>query len=124
MKEESGERFTWIEAASAAGIKDEEANLRKQALLDRTLHRSGPSIDAQVGAYVQLERSRMEFAELAQTMEACAPLLKPALRRTARVAEVQAYRDAGDEAAELRVLRRIGLEQGNDANLRERSLQL
>jgi Flp pilus assembly protein TadD len=122
-KADRGERSVWIEAASAAGIKDEEASLRKQTLLDRTIQ-GGAVADAQFGAYVQLERSRMEFAELAQTMEAYAPLLKPAGRRTARVTEAQAYRDAGDEAAELRVLRRIGLEQGNDANLRERYLQL
>ena len=122
-KENLGERSNWIEVASAAGIKDEEAKLRKQVLLDRTIQ-GGAVADAQFGAYVQLERSRMEYAELAQTMEAYAPLLKPAGRRAARVAEAQAYRDAGDEAAELRVLRRIGLEQGNDANLRERYLQL
>ena len=121
--ENPSERSTWIEVAGAAGIMDEEANLRKQALLDRTTQ-GHAAADAQHGAYVQLERSRMEFTELAQTMEAYAPSLKPAGRRAARVTEAQAYRAAGDEAAELRVLRRIGLEQGNDANLRERYLQL
>lgn len=122
-KDNPGERTVWIDIATAAGIKDEEAHLRRQVLLNRSIE-NGAEADTQLGPYVQLEQARMAFNELAQTMEAYAPLLKPAARRNARVTEAQAYRDAGDEAAELRVLRKIGLEQTSDVNLRERYLQL
>jgi tetratricopeptide (TPR) repeat protein len=113
----------WIEAASAAGIKDEEARLRKELLLESSSANNGRA-NPQFLPFVQLERARMAYAELAQTMDAYAQRLQPARRRNARIAEADAYRNAGDEDSELRVLRTIVWEQDDAAGQRERYLQL
>lgn len=113
----------WIEAASAAGIKDEEARLRKELLLESSSANDARA-NPQFAPFVQLERARMAYTELAQTMDAYAAKLQPARRGNARIAEADAYRNAGDEDSELRVLRTIVWEQDNAAGQRERYLQL
>ena len=113
----------WIEAASAAGIKDEEAKLRKQILLEPV---SGVNARAnpQFAPFVALERERMEYVELAQTVDAYAEKLQPGRRTSALTAEADAYRDAGDELSELRTLRKIGWGQNDATEQRERYLDL
>jgi tetratricopeptide (TPR) repeat protein len=117
------ERSQWIDVASAAGITDEEASLRKQVLLDRT-GSNGAIADAQFNPYLQLERSRMDYSELAQTLEAYTLQLKPQNRQVAHIAEANAYRQAGDEASELRVLRQLQFANDNNTGELERYLQL
>jgi cellulose synthase operon protein C len=117
------DRSQWIEVAKTAGITDVEARMRRQVLLDRT-YDQGKQSDAQMQPYVNLQRSRMEYAELAQTLEAYALLVKPKMREEARLDEAQALRDQGDELAEMRVLARIGYADGRNAGMRERYLQL
>jgi hypothetical protein len=111
----------WIEAANAAGVKEEEARLRRQLLLESGVN---PRANPQFAPFVPLERARMAYTELAQTMDAYAAKLQPARRGNARIAEADAYRNAGDEDSELRVLRTIGWEQDDAAGQRERYLQL
>jgi cellulose synthase operon protein C len=126
VKRRSGPRsgeILWAEAAHAAGITDEEERLRKQMLLEPSRRVNGSS-NPQFATYLQLERSRMEYRELAQTTDVYAETLKPGYRTSALIAEAAAYRNAGDEAAEFSVLRKIGFDQGNDAGERERYLQL
>jgi cellulose synthase operon protein C len=113
------ERSQWMDVAGAAGITEEEARLRRLVLLEGS-GRSG----AQFGPYLQLQNTRMEYAELAQTMEIDALRVKPKERQPVWIAAAQAFGNAGDEISELRVLRQIGLEQDNNASLRERYLQL
>jgi tetratricopeptide (TPR) repeat protein len=113
----------WIEAASAAGIKDEEARLREELLLESSSTNNARA-NPQFAPFVQLERARMAYTELAQTMDAYAQRLQPARRGNARIAEADAYRNAGDEDSELRVLRTIVWEQDDAAGQRERYLQL
>jgi cellulose synthase operon protein C len=115
--------LNWIETASAAGIRDEEAKLRKQMLLEPA---SGVNARAnpQFAPFVALERERMEYVELAQIVDAYAEKLQPGRRVSALTAEADAYRDAGDELSELRTLHKIGLEQSGAAGQRERYLKL
>ena len=112
----------WIEVASTAGIRDEEAKLRKQMLLEPV---SGVNARAnpQFAPFVALERERMEYVELAQAVDAYAEKLQPGRRTSALTAEADAYRSAGDELSELRTLRKIGWEQ-SAAGQRERYLEL
>jgi tetratricopeptide (TPR) repeat protein len=116
-------RSPWIEVAKAAAMPDVEARMRKRILLDRS-YESGAPADSQVNAYEELERSRMEYTELARTLEAYALLLKPEARMQPRIAEAQAYRDSGDELAELRTLGKISFSGNGNDILRERYLQL
>lgn len=117
------ERSRWIDVASVAGLRDVEAQLRKDSLLDRGYEQGGPS-DSQLGPFIDLQRSRMEFGDLAKTMEVYALLVRPNLRTPAYAAAADAYRDIGDEASELRVLGELRISEGGDDALRARYLQL
>ena len=69
-----------------------------------------------------MERRRLDFGTLAQTLEAFATRI-PASGRSGVLSEAaQAYRDAGDETNEIRVTRPLVLAQ--DAGLRERLFDL
>jgi hypothetical protein len=105
-----------IEQASLSGLKDNEADWRKE----RMLANARRSVD--VEAYVQLQRSRMRFMELAKTMEAYADMLKPEQREGVRLEAANAYRDSGDEASEMRVLR--SMVESNNTGVRGRYLAL
>ena len=88
-----------IQIADIAGLKDLEATLRHDALLQET-GQSRP----QFRPYIDLQRSRMLFTELAHTLESYAALLPTKINREpVEQQAATAYRDAGDEAAELRV---------------------
>jgi cellulose synthase operon protein C len=113
----------WIDAVEAAGIRDEEARLRRQKLLDPS-HAGDKSINPQFEPYVQLQHSRMDYAELAKTMEEYVAVANRNHHREAWNAQAEAYRNIGDDLSEIRTLRKIGLEQGNDSGDRNRYLQL
>ena len=108
-----------LEAATAAGLSDREAEWRKQLLLNANFNPRSPPDDS---AYVLLERRRLAFGELAQTLEAFAARVAPSARTAILQQTAQAYRDAGDETNELRVTRPLVLAQ--DAGLRDRFLDL
>ncbi len=106
-----------LEAATAAGLADREAAWRKQILL-----RGGTEAAANLEPYSALERRRLAFADLAQTLEAYAPLVPPAQAAAIREQAAKAYRDAGDTADEMRVERALILRTNND--LRDRYFDL
>ena len=105
-----------IEAAAGAGFADREAAWRKQALL------TGAPDPTALAAYVALEQSRLQFKELAQTLEAYAVHARPDDRAGVRQQAAAAYRDAGDAADELRLTRTLAL--GSDGALRDRYFDL
>jgi hypothetical protein len=108
-----------LEAAAAAGLTDREAEWRKQIMLTGTID---PHNLPDSSAYVALERHRLDFGALAQTLEAFAARI-PAAGRSAILAEAaQAYRDAGDETNEIRITRPLVLAQ--DQGLRDRLFDL
>ena len=73
-------------------------------------------------AYESLERRRLKFTELGNTLELYAPRVQPDSRSAVLAQAAEAYRDAGDETDELRVTRPLVLAQ--DAGLRDRFLDL
>ena len=88
-----------IQIADFAGLKDLEATLRHDALLQET-----GQARQQFKPYIELQRSRMMFLDLAHTLESYAALLSPAIgNEFVKQQAASAYRDAGDESAELRV---------------------
>ena len=119
----SSEPDLWINVSASAGLKDEEARLRKQVLME-----SSKMIDAnanpQFTPYIELQRSRMEYSALAQTMEEYVATRNPRNPWYAWDVEADAYRNIGDDPSELRTLRKIGIEQNNDSAERDRYLQL
>jgi tetratricopeptide (TPR) repeat protein len=85
--------------AGLAGLKDVEASrLRGQ------LQKSTTTISPTFRLYADLEVSRMQFAELGNTLEAYSASLVPTVDHSPVKQEaIAAYRDAGDEMSELRV---------------------
>jgi len=121
LNSETGQdgRSKWIAVSAAAGIKDEEAKLRSEVLLEEST-----ALGAQFNPLVQLQRSRMQYAELVKTLEAYAPKLNQLNRGPVRLAQIEALRDMGDEPGELRMLRQTIVETGDAGGLHERYLQL
>ena len=110
---------TWIPAAEAAGLKDREAQWRKDLLLA-----GGKIGDGQLAAYDTLEQQRMDNVALAKTLEAYSATRPVATRDGILARAVNAWSDEGDPAAELRVLRSMNLRSDEYATLRERYFQL
>lgn len=118
--EQEGEaKLQWIDVASAAGLAEEEAHLRKTVLLDTAPSRARAA-RAQFAPWAQVERSRMHFAELAETSVEYAKTLTGDQQLPVLNTAADAYRDAGDTAGELRTLQSMS----NDATVRERMLAL
>jgi tetratricopeptide (TPR) repeat protein len=116
-------RLLWIDVASAAGIKDEEAALRKEVLLDVAGRRNRTG-DAELGPYSQLEDSRMEYRELAETLDSYALGRSAEGHNSVLADEAQAYRKAGDEKAEFGALSRINYARNTGNGEEERYLAL
>ena len=109
---------TFIPAVHAAGLLDQEATWRKELLLT-----PGNNALQQLQPYIELQRSRLLFTDLGQTLEAFLKL-HPRNSSNALTAAAQAYRDAGDTAAETRLLRQQNLRTDDAAPLRSRYLEL
>ncbi len=116
-------RLLWIDVASAAGITDEEAAMRKQLLLGMAGQRS-ETANAEFAPYKHLEESRMAYRELAETLDAYAPMRTMDGRNTAWADEAEAYRKAGDETAEFDALSRIDCARDAGNGEQERYLGL
>ena len=114
------DRLVWIDVASAAGIKDEEADMRKDVLLNRANWRE-VDFPAQLQTYSKLEESRVAFRELAETLDSYASVVSTNGRDGVLAQEAEAWRKAGDETAELRTRRKIDYDGGGE---RERYLAL
>jgi tetratricopeptide (TPR) repeat protein len=108
-----------LTAASAAGLNDRDAEWRKQILLAAPID---PHALPDSSAYEALERRRLDFAALAQTLEAYAARVPATARPAILDQAAQAYREAGDEKNELRLTRPLVLAQQN--GLRDRLFDL
>jgi hypothetical protein len=91
----------WISTARAAGLADREADWLSQALL------ASGQTGENLASYTALQQSRLQFAELAQTLEAYARQLKPQERTPILQQAAQAWRSAGDQSNELRLARTL-----------------
>ncbi len=105
-----------IQVATASGLTDREAAWRKQRLVTGNLN------GADVETYVTLQQHRLQFPDLASTLEAYAQRLRPKLRVPIQTQAAQAYRDAGDTTSETRLDRSLVL--ANATRLRERLFDL
>jgi hypothetical protein len=105
--------------ASLAGLKDREADWRRAALLAEPDDRAN-----NYAAYAQLQRGRMQFTDLATTLEAYAQTRRAGLRQGIWLAAADVYRDLGDAAAEMRVLRDILETNSANPQVEERYLAL
>jgi hypothetical protein len=92
----------WIPAAAAANLKDREAAWRRDVLLH-----GGPLASSQLQPYDQLERARMDFAPLAETLDTYAAQLRPEAQPPVLSMAATAWQAAGNverESADLRTL--------------------
>jgi hypothetical protein len=105
-----------LQASTAAGLADREADWRKQRLL------SGGLANSEAGSYATLEQHRLQFSELAHTLETYAARLLPQRRDPVLMQAAQAFRDAGDTANEVRLARSLVLR--NNTQLRVRYFDL
>ena len=105
-----------LQAATASGLADREADWRKQTLLTGNLN------NAQVGIYVALQQRRLQFSSLAHDLEAYAARLVAGRRDSTLTQAAQAYRDAGDTGNEIRLDRALVL--ANNSQLRTRYFDL
>lgn len=105
-----------LQAATAAGLADREADWRKQRLT------TGAGNNAQVGIYISLQQRRLQFSSLARDLEAYAARLPVQRRNPVLTQAAQAFRDAGDTPNEVRLTRSLVL--GGGAQLRTRFFDL
>jgi len=105
-----------IQVASAAGLADREAEWRKQILL------TGDIDHSTVDAYAVLQQSRLQFSDLAHTLEAYAARLLTERRSPFLTQAARAFRDAGDTPDETRLTRALVL--GDNSQLRDRFFDL
>jgi tetratricopeptide (TPR) repeat protein len=117
------DHLQWLDVVGASGIVGEEAKMQKEELLAPAF-RQDTHVSSRMQTYVSLERSRMEYLELAQTLDAYAGKVKPGEKDQVELEEAHAYRDAGDEKAELQVLARIDLRNSGDTAERARYFDL
>ena len=100
--------------AQSAGLADQEARWRFDLIMQhaRSLKNNYPN----TRPLIDLQERRGRFAELASQMEQLAAVLPSGYRDTALLTSVEAYRYAGNEQEELRVLTSIGPEHLSPPN--------
>ncbi len=94
------EKFA-IPLAESAALADQEARWRFELLMRQA---ALPNFYSNVQPLVDLQRRRGSFTELASQMEQFARAVSPNRRTTGLLAAADAYRSAGDEQNELRIL--------------------
>ena len=97
-------RFGVLLAQSAA-LSEQEARWRFELMMQQAS--GSPNPYGAIQPFVDLQRGRGRFAELGRQMEEYASALPSLYRSTATLAAADAYRSAGDEQNELRVLSNI-----------------
>jgi predicted Zn-dependent protease len=90
-----------IPLAESAALADQEAHWRFDLMM---LQAKMPNFFSSVRPLVDLQRRRGRFAELASQMEQFARAVPPTQRNTPLLDAADAYRSAGDEENELRIL--------------------
>jgi len=94
------EKFA-IPLAESATLADQEAHWRFDLIMQQA---ALPNFYSNVRPFIDLQRRRGRFAELASQMEQFAGAVPPTQRSTPLLAAADAYRSAGDEQDELRIL--------------------
>jgi tetratricopeptide (TPR) repeat protein len=110
-----------IPLAASAALADQESRWRFESMMQRA---GQPNFYPETQAFVDLERRRGRFAELGAEMEQLSDKVYVNMRSTPLVAAADAYRSAGDQANELRVLSRIFSINGLDPTRQQRYFQL
>jgi len=114
------ERFA-IPLAESASLADQEARWRFEWLMQRA---SQPNYYPNTQPFIDLQRRRGKFDELGPQMEQLSDKTSLTLRSTPVLAAADAYRSAGDEANEMRVLARAFSFNALDATRQQRYFQL
>jgi tetratricopeptide (TPR) repeat protein len=105
-----------LQAATAAGLTDLEADWRRQSL--PTDERD----NAHLNLYIALQQRRLQFSSLARDLEVYAARVLARHRTPVLIQAAQAFHDAGDVADETRLSR--GLVLRGDAQIRNRYFDL
>jgi tetratricopeptide (TPR) repeat protein len=114
------DRFA-IPLAESAALADQEAHWRFESIMQQA---TLPNFYSNVQPFVDLQRRRGRFAELGPQMEQLATAVPRIQRVTPLLAAIDAYRSAGDEQNELRVLSTVFAMQDLDNNRLQRYFQL
>jgi predicted Zn-dependent protease len=114
------EKFA-IPLAESAALADQEARWRFEWMMQRA---GAPNYYPNTQPFIDLQRQRGQFAELASQMELFAEKIPANLRSAPLLASADAFRSAGDEPNELRILSRIFSINGLDATRQQRYFQL
>jgi predicted Zn-dependent protease len=110
-----------IPLAASAALADQETHWRFTWMMQRA---GLPNSYINTQPLIELQRRRGRFAELGQQMEQLAAAV-PSIHRTAPLlAAADAYRSAGDEPNELRVLSTVFSMNGLDSDRQQRFFQL
>ena len=117
------DHLQWIDVADAAGLLEEEAKMQKDDLLSPSF-RERDSAYNRTQAYSRLEKSRMRYLELAQTLDAYANKLGAVEGQSIRLEEAHAYLDAGDERAAVLAYGKVDFHRNGDTGERARYLGL
>jgi hypothetical protein len=117
------DHLQWIDVADAAGLLEEEAKMQKDDLLSPSF-RGGDSAYNRTQAYSRLEKSRMRYLELAQTLDAYANKQGAVEGQPIRLEEAHAYLDAGDEKAAMLAYGKVDFHHNGDTAERARYLGL
>ncbi len=110
-----------IPLAASAGLADQEARWRFESMMQRS---GSPNFYPETQSFVELERRRGRFAELGAEMEQLSDKVYANMRSTPLIAAADAYRSAGDQTNELRVLSRVFSINGLDDSRQQRYFQL
>jgi len=107
-----------IPLVQSAALADQEARWRFELMMQSPT--ASPNLYSRVPVFVDLQRRRGRFAELASQMEQFAAVIPPANRTGPLLDAADAYRSAGDQQNELRVL--SGISAPYLDNLRQQRL--
>jgi tetratricopeptide (TPR) repeat protein len=115
------EKFA-IPLAESAVLSDQESRWRFESMMQGAS--AGPNSYVNAQPLIDLERRRGRFAELGAKLEQYANAVRPQYRGSALLAAADAYRSAGDEPNELRLLSSAFPEYGLDMSRQQRYFQL
>lgn len=109
-----------IPLAESAELADQEARWR----FDVMMQRAGSNQPPNTQAFVELQQRRGRFAELGVQMEEFADAVPSARRPAPWLVAADAYRSAGDEQNEFRLLSAVFSRNGLDATRQQRFFEL
>jgi tetratricopeptide (TPR) repeat protein len=120
MSLEDVEKFA-IPLAESAALADQEAHWRFEVMMQRA---ALPNFYSNTQPFIELQRRRGRFAELGPQMEQFAEAVPFQQKVSPLLAAADAYRSAGDEQNELRVLSSVFSTNSLDTTRQQRFFQL